>query len=393
MYILFNKTLQIALLLVIACLWGCSVSDESSEESNDAGTGLDAGNADSDAGPDAGDGDDAGANHDAGPEYDPCWSVMDASFPDNIELTSIWGSSLDNVFSAGGWSVDENHNVINKGAVFFFDGNSWKKMSLPENVSFLRAINGKRWNSVYAAGNDSVVLQYNGERWSSMELMPNEFDINDLWINNELNVYAAGTSLGMYGNVFHFNESEWKSILGLDGIGLTGIWGRSQKDIFVSGVGSNYQSSESYLMHFNGIEWSEINLDFDISSCFDVWGNSTQDVFLTCAGLSENLFLFHLHNSSWQMVMQQESIPAGGAFITGSDGYDVFFWGRYYDFNENSFIPGPLYHFDGDAWSKMNIPETWIIMGLWAASEGEAFGVGYDSEDEKARIFRYSCGQ
>ena len=386
MYILFNKTLQIAPLLVIACLWGCSVSDESGEENDDAGQGTDSGNTEEDGGLDAGEGDDAGdPQDDAGPEYDPCWSVMDAALPEGIGLNGVWGIGQEDVYAAGG--IMEHADGGLKGVIMHFDGITWNMMDIDEDISSLLVIRGTKSNSIYAAGNNGLLLHYNGSNWNTIKTSSENYVLFDIWLADG-GLYATGfTPQPEYGDVFYYDNNNWESILHLEGIPLYGIWGSSHNDIYSCGFTTNYASEPTFLMHYDGEQWSSIKLDFGFDDCFDVWGYSPENVYILGGNASE-FRIIQFNGQAWEQVFTGETIVNGR--ITGSNVNDVFCFGQFYDYDNKTLLPA-LHHFDGNAWSKMNIPETWIIMDIWAASEGEAFGVGYDSEDEKARIFRYSC--
>jgi len=391
MHILYKKILQIALLLAFVCLWGCGDSDESGEENDDAGQGTDSGNTEEDGGMDAGDVDDAGdSQDDAGPEYDPCWSVMDASLSEEISLYGVWGSGLEDVYAAGG--IRENVDGGLRAAIMHFDGTSWSRMDIPDVPGFIHFIQGNSSGRVCTLSSGSYLMIFNGTEWDVVSTgLPgsdSRSDYMDFYYINAEDIYFSyltSPTIALY----HYNGEEFEEVINSNS--LWGIWANASDDVYVGG-GFDYMNTG--ILHYDGIDWSLIQIP-DAGCAMDVWGTSSSNIYVTESGNSLSKWsIFNFDGLSWNIAFENISSNSRPR-ITGSSPDDVYVHGYITEGNgaEVEVKQTRIYHFDGNEWSEMNIPETWIFMNIWAASEGEAFAVGYDSEDEKARIFRYSCGR
>lgn len=90
----------------------------------------------------------------------------------------------------------------------------------------------------------------------------------DIWGSSETDVYTIGFVDAGGGEMWHYNGGQWKSIpLHINQGGfltipfsLNAIEGFSRTNIYAGGSNDvNYPVFQSLILHFNGIEWKEVN--------------------------------------------------------------------------------------------------------------------------------------
>jgi len=300
-------------------------------------------------------------------------------------LNGVWGSGLDDVFAAGGIREDSDGGI--KTAIMHFNGTSWSRMDIPDIPGFIHFIQGNSSGRVCTLSSSGYLMIFDGTKWNvsttGLSGNDNRSDFVDFFYINDDDVYLT-RALGFYIQLYHYNGEAW--ISPLDSGSLWGIWASNGNDVYVA-------AGRAGLHHYDGADWSLIQIPDAVA--IDVWGSSKENVYVIAPVDMDNNALLHFNGFSWDIVTEQIPLKHKPIRISGSDQDDVYVHGVVYEVDGSVGIAQEsiVYHYDGNKCSKMRIPQSWIIMNIWAASEGEAFAVGYDREDEKARIFRYSCGQ
>jgi hypothetical protein len=191
-------------------------------------------------------------------------------------LKAVFAGETDGWASAAGWT----------GEMFSFDGSTWSLANSPPadgmndlwgqgdtvygvgySGAILRSLDrGANWNTmtspttehlygvwgaaadgpVFASGADGTVLRYTGANWSQMVTNTNSssIDFHGVWGSSATDVYAVGAYPSFLGSnesqIIHFDGNSWResyySYNILPPKYLTGVWGRSDRDIIAFGT-------------------------------------------------------------------------------------------------------------------------------------------------------------
>jgi hypothetical protein len=107
-----------------------------------------------------------------------------------------------------------------------------------------------------------------------------------------------------------------------------------------------------------------------------IWGSAVHDVYVAGHNDLPGGTMFHYDGTSWHTVSLTAS--EGGTIqgsidlsqVTGFSGDDIFAVGG----------RGPaaslVIHFDGKAWSEMQVPPGGVLRGIWGANDGEMWAAG-----------------
>ncbi|MCP4109089.1 MAG: hypothetical protein GY749_26765, partial [Desulfobacteraceae bacterium] len=255
------------------------------------------------------------------------WTQM--ATPTSQRLNKVWGSSNENVFAVG-----------SSGTILRYDGNTWTHMTNPSS-NYLYGIWGSSENNVFAVGLNSTILHYNGNTWTEMT-SPVSDNLYGIWGSSENDIFAVGSN----GLILHYNGNTWTQTASPTSFSLVDIWGSSGNDIFAVG-------NDGVVLHYDGSIWTEM-ARLSYYALFGVWGNSSDDVFAadpngsrifhydgnTWAEINSSVTLYHL-NDGWSDASGSDMFAAGlgGVFhcsrITDTDTDDDGIPDEHEDVNHN----------------------------------------------------------
>ncbi|MBU0473100.1 MAG: hypothetical protein KKF62_02925 [Bacteroidetes bacterium] len=149
---------------------------------------------------------------------DYTWTV-DTIKTFNTPLMKMWGTSATNVWAVGsGSSMDRQ--------IWHYDGTKWATDGIWRGI-LPWCIYGFAQNDIWIGGSDGDIWHYDGNKWSmslaySKELNFKYYNIYfmDIWGENPNDVYAVGladsshTGLGdvRFGLMMHYNGTEWSRV-------------------------------------------------------------------------------------------------------------------------------------------------------------------------------------
>jgi hypothetical protein len=291
----------------------------------------------------------------------PGWRNI-AGADDSMSTVDIWGLSPDDIWALGSsgirhfdgqkwttspcaadctttlgggiWGVaqDDLWAVLDGGRIRHFDGETWTPVP-SGTTAHLKALWGSSANDIWAVGVE-VIVHWDGETWTPVELPPiADFDTSTVWFNNiwgssKNDVYVAGD----YGNLLHYNGTEWHLIdLGTDAH-IEGVYGSSKSNVWIVG-------DESTMFHFNGTAWTRIHpgtaahyrdvwasdpgnlwivgdageigyydgngwtfsLGATLTYHYNLWGTSADDMWIAVISVASSKKLLHLGNAMPRM--------------------------------------------------------------------------------------------
>ena len=179
----------------------------------------------------------------------------------------------------------------------------------------------------------------------------------DIWGSASCNVYVVGHNDQGAGLMFHFDGRSWTDVKlhivqggTISGaIDLKAIYGFGPDDIWA--VGNRFEKNPtpppdytmtSLIIHFDGDQWQEYQVDSG-SLLQDVWGISSTNVW--AGGIYGTLF--HFNGAAWEKVdMPQNHWFLSFAGFSENDVYAIS-----YEFDSLSVSTYYLLHWDGIEWS------------------------------------------
>ncbi|MCP4104740.1 MAG: hypothetical protein GY749_04260 [Desulfobacteraceae bacterium] len=280
------------------------------------------------------------------------WETMETPVSEN--LSSIWGTSENNVFAAG-----------SAGTILHFNGNEWTEMSA-STLYYLRSIWGTSENNVFAVGEQGTILHYDGNEnsiWTKMETGTST-DLRSIWGNSGSNVFAVGEQ----GTILRYDGINWETVLSPTLNTLCGIWGSSGNNVF--SVGGSWNSF--IILHYDGSTtdtWTEMPTDVLKDIPFSIWGSSRNNVF----AVGNSGMIVHYSGNLWKKTDSNTSKYLRD--IWGSSRNNVFAAG----------VEGTILYYNGTGWDKMRTDTSKDLYGIWGSSEEDVFVVG-----RRGTILRYS---
>ncbi|MCP4352756.1 MAG: hypothetical protein GY795_45460 [Desulfobacterales bacterium] len=280
------------------------------------------------------------------------WETMETPVSEN--LSSIWGTSENNVFAVG-----------SAGTILHFNGNEWTEMPT-STLYYLRSIWGTSENNVFAVGEQGTILHYDGNEnsiWTKMETRTSA-DLRSIWGSSGSNVFAVSEQ----GTIHRYDGSNWDAMLSPTFHSLHSIWGSSGDNAFT--VGGAWNSF--IILHYDGNTadtWTEMPTDALNDIPFSIWGSSQNNVF----AVGSSGMIIHYSGNLWKKTDSNTSE------------YLMDIWGSSRDNVFAAGVEGTILHYNGTGWDKMRTDTSRDLYGIWGSSERDVFVVG-----RHGTILRYS---
>jgi hypothetical protein len=151
----------------------------------------------------------------------------------NVEYTSLWGTSSDNLYLGNMW-----------GKIIHWDGERGTKIYSKDDY-YINDIKGTSNNNIWVLGSinnlsKSKLLQYNGITWENIDL-PTDFPVGSIYCYNEKEVYITNKC------VYRLSKRKWVKLGNIcSPVWLGYISGKNPNNLFISGYEGMY--------HYNGID-------------------------------------------------------------------------------------------------------------------------------------------
>jgi hypothetical protein len=314
------------------------------------------------------------------------WSQMESGT--SHSLYEVWGSSGADVFAIGepGGSYEAG--------IFHYDGQGWSEALNLEGAT-LYGLWGSGSTDVFAVGSsplgtlgyDGVVLHFDGTSWTAME-GPGvgtedgavSVSFYSVWGTSGTSVFAVGESNAgsTRALIAHYDGTSWSdmTLAARNDRVLIDVYGTSDQDVYAVGYfeasanlrrgGRSFSSrgrtlSEGLLLHYDGIQWSEIALTGANLAFSGVWASGPNDVFAVGAS-DDHAMIYHFDGTDWAPM----PVPLTGPLLDvwGFSGSDVYAVGV-----------GTILHYDGQSWTEVQaVPHR--LAGVWGSSPTSVFAVG-----------------
>jgi len=228
----------------------------------------------------------------------------------DVVLWKIWGSAPGGrcpdpgIFAVGSTGAEP----FRLGVVLHHDGQSWNSDVLPQ-APLLSSVWGSSCDDVFAVGQHGTVLHYDGDRWRS-QTTPVTRWLTGVWGSGPGDVYAvgsfsqpsdpdpsdpdpgAGAGVADAGIILHYDGQQWKacaeSICSNGLPNLVDVWGSDASHVFAVGYGGA-------VMRYDGQGWYSMESGTS-ANLFGVGGTSADDVY----AVGEGGTLLHYDGQSWQ---------------------------------------------------------------------------------------------
>ena len=281
------------------------------------------------------------------------WLALNTRLPAHIALRGVWGAGKDGDILA----VGDGATIIR----FIRSSGAWLPEPLrsvpPETV--FEAVWGRDANEAYAVGHGGVILRYTEREWVREAPGLTGADLLDVWGAEDGTVFAAGAG----GVILRRNQDGWTIMDSPQQRDLHALWGSSSDSVFAAG-------ERGTTLFYDGLAWRTLVADTD-STLTDMWSAPGYGL----VGVAPNGVIMRLDTWSWMPLPAQESSDAmRSMWARGLDDVYGVFDGHPY-----------LRHFDGDAWSEVDIdallpPDHGAspLRALWGAPAGDLYAVGDD---------------
>lgn len=215
-------------------------------------------------------------------------------------------------------------------------------------------------------------------KWSAdtLSIPAGQVLMDGIWGTSANNLYAVGHGWGSARTMWHFDGSRWTNVkLGqFEGgpfpapFDLAAIHGLSADDIFAVGNRSPFIPGISFIIHYDGTQWTEHQAPSGSYSLRAVWMNAANDVW--ACGM--NGTLLHYNGVAWSKDSVVVSPPEGSTFQLSSiariPSGEMFLLGSAYEAVPPQMVLRWTYYF------FRREHDRWILHDTFVRNEGERDG-------------------
>jgi hypothetical protein len=282
----------------------------------------------------------------------------------------VWGSSASDVWVAGAAEIDSG----GRGVILRWNGESWVD-DAPDGWASFSAVGGAGPDDVWVAGmrwlsppdREDGLLHRDPTGWSDPWSVGTDASVGALWAVAADDVWAAGCRevgglVSRLPGIWRWDGSGWQQLSlpdGLDGTCLHAIFATGPRDAWAVGSGSG----EGIILRWDGSGWS-VGHRTASPRLTGVWGSSADDIWVS--GI--NGTLLHWDGRGW--TASTDTLPDFIEAIWGFSTNDVWI-GAYTDG-----VGSTLNHWDGDIWSAFVPDEMATPYAIWGASPHEVWAAG-----------------
>jgi hypothetical protein len=166
------------------------------------------------------------------------------------------------------------------------------------------------------------------------------------------NIYAA-----TYRKLMHFDGNQWSEIEVPGGSGGRDLWIASENELYVL-------QSRSLIM-YDGTDWTMV---YEQERCClqNIWGLSADDLYITAGNI-----VLHYDGTSWSAdTLAENSWNLSLSSIWGTSDSDIYAAGQIDHSNE------VIYHNDGSGWTMMLYGNFGRLNSLWGSGADDMYAAG-----------------
>ena len=240
------------------------------------------------------------------------WSGLDQCWVSALDVTSMSGTSANDVWAVGTGPQGTLQNRKFYAWVYHFDG-SQTTTSYTQDLATgaaLLAVASRPAQDAFAVGKHGRIIHHVGQQWND-ESSGTTNDLFGVWVDqNTANVFAVGDA----GAIVRYDGAAWQLQPPKTTVALRSVWGSSGADVFAVGDAGT-------ILHFDGTSWSAQSSG-TTQNLRDVWGSSPNSVYVVGAGG----MLLHYNGASWSPVSTGVQMDYLG--VWGTSDSDVFVSGH-----------------------------------------------------------------
>jgi len=252
----------------------------------------------------------------SGPDVDtsttetvPAWEIALEADESIGALFSVWGPSADHVYTVGG---QQGEGGISIGAMLVRSGGAWAPATLPADTPKLNWIHGSDELRVVVGERGAILMRDgddDGAAWT-VHGCATVLPLWGTWISAADDVWAVGgDGFDRPPVLCHFDGIEWTNVelpeLSLDAKALFKVFGVAADDVWAVG-------DAGVLLHWDGDAWSQVVVDTP-SDLISLWGPSTDE--LLAVGGRANGVLARKDAAGWTIAALAELSGLNGVWM------------------------------------------------------------------------------
>ena len=235
------------------------------------------------------------------------WRVVMSGLP--AALTSIWGTSAQDIWAVGGDPDDSGSTVMR------FDGSEWANLTT-ETSGDLWWVFGFKGGPVFMSGESGLILQYKDGSFEHMQT-PGTATVYGIWGTSPNDMWAVGGNVSSGAFAWRYDGNTWIEAEGFPPVlarsaSLFKVWGRASDDVWMVGT-------QGIILHYDGNRITQVASGTE-RNLFTVNGDGTR---IAAVGGFGTGVIVENEGNRWQDVTPAGTPHVIGVWLNGDASYAV----------------------------------------------------------------------
>ena len=277
------------------------------------------------------------------------WQVVMSDLP--AALTSVWGTSADDIWAVGADPDDAGNTVLH------FDGVQWQSM-VTGFTGDLWWVFGFAGGSVFMAGDDGLILRFQDGAFERMPA-PGGATVYGIWGTSETDLWAVGGNVSSGAFAWRYDGSVWTEAEGFPPVlvrsaSLFKVWGTATDDVWLVGT-------SGVILHHDGERITQV----DSATTRDLFTVSGADGLVAAVGGFGTGVIVENDGEGWLDVTPPGTPHVVGVWLGEETAYAVG-------------IEGAVLQRKDGAWTPVDtgIEVMGALHTVWVDPDGGVWAVG-----------------
>jgi len=235
------------------------------------------------------------------------WRVVMSGQP--AGLTSIWGTSAQDIWAVGGDPDDSGSTVMH------FNGSAWMNLTT-QTTGDLWWVFGFDGGPVFMSGENGLILEYKDGSFERMQT-PGTATVYGVWGSSPTDMWAVGGNVTGGAFAWRYDGNNWSEAEGFPPVlvrsaSLFKVWGRASDDVWMVGT-------QGVILHYDGGRITQVASGTE-RNLFTVNGDGTR---IAAVGGFGTGVIVENEGDRWQDVTPASTPHVIGVWLNGDASYAV----------------------------------------------------------------------
>lgn len=220
-----------------------------------------------------------------------------------FNINDINGLSENDIYIVGNKRPSGDRQSL----IVHYNGTEWEEIVVPA-MGELTSVWGSSPDDIWAGGNHGTLFHYNGTEWKVKDLPHSGYsdlevslNVKEIYGYSSDHIYFYSYSVFPYGRILYHTFSYENRIIALQ----DSVWGNSTNELWQSPEGNMYKATTSGIYKEDNKNWEKIS----DNKTYAIHGTCDKNIFAVCQSM-DGFILLHFNGIDWYVFeeLQREDV-------------------------------------------------------------------------------------